>query len=132
MNANYGAVNLKSCDNGFDMYYKLTLVSYFILLLGQVLWIGWLNPVTIIPKSVTLVFIVAPLLLPLRGLLNKHFHTFKWVTLFIWLYFTIGVWNCANATQWPLGALQVVTSLAIFLSAVFYVRQNDTRPKKEA
>ena len=114
------------------MYYKLTIISYFILLLGQVLWIGWLNPVTIIPKSVTLVFIVAPLLLPLRGLLNKRFHTFKWVTLFIWVYFTIGVWNCASATQWPLGALQVVTSLVIFLSAVFYVRQNDTRPNKDA
>mgnify|MGYP006074719747 CR=1 FL=1 len=114
------------------MYYKITLASYFILLFGQVLWIGWLNPVTLIPKSVTLLFIVAPLLLPMRGLLHANFRTFKWVTLFIWLYFIIGVWNCANATQWPLGALQVVTSLLIFVSAVMYCRQLDTRPKKEA
>jgi uncharacterized membrane protein len=111
------------------MYYKLTLISYFILLFGQVVWIGWLNPVTIIPKSVTLLFIVAPLLLALRGLLNANFRTFKWVTLFIWLYFTIGIWNCASTTQWPLGALQVVASLGIFAGAVFYLRQNDTRPK---
>lgn len=114
------------------MYYKLTLVSYFVLLFGQVVWIGWLNPVTIIPKSVTLLFIVAPLLLPLRGLLHARFRTFKWVTLFIWLYFTIGIWNCASATQWPLGALQVAMSLLIFLGAVMYCRQYDTRSKKEA
>ena len=114
------------------MYYKLTLVSYFVLLFGQVVWIGWLNPVTIIPKSVTLLFIVTPLLLPLRGLLHARFRTFKWVTLFIWLYFTIGIWNCASATQWPLGALQVAMSLLIFLGAVMYCRQYDTRSKKEA
>jgi len=113
------------------MYYKLTLASYFILLFGQVVWIGWLNPVTIIPKSITLLFIVAPLLLPLRGLLNANFKTFKWVTLFIWVYFTIGIWNCANSTQWPLGALQVAMSLLIFVGTVMYCRQLDTRPKKD-
>lgn len=114
------------------MYYKLTLAGYFILLLGQVAWIGWLNPVTVIPKSITLLFIVAPLLLPLRGLLNTRFHTFKWVTLFVWMYFIIGIWNCANATQWPLGALQVVTSLMIFVGSVMYCRTHDTRPRKDA
>ena len=112
------------------MYYALTLTSYFILLFGQVLWIGWLNPVTIIPKSITLLFIVAPLLLPLRGLLNAKFKTFKWVTLFIWVYFTIGIWNCASESQWPLGALQVAMSLLIFVGTVMYCRTHDTRPKK--
>ncbi len=100
------------------------------MLIGQVLWIGWLNPDPVIPKSVTILFIIAPLLLPLRGLLHARFNTFKWLTLFIWIYFTIGVWNCASATQWPLGALQVVCSLAIFLFAVFYVRRHDARPAK--
>lgn len=114
------------------MYYTLTLTGYFILLFGQVLWIGWLNPVTIVPKSITLLFIVAPLLLPLRGLLNARFKTFKWVTLFIWVYFTIGVWNCASASQWPLGALQVAMSLLIFVGTVMYCRTHDTRPKKDA
>ena len=112
------------------MYYILTLACYFILLLGQVIWIGWFNPSPVIPKSVTLVFIVAPLLLPLRGLLHARFKTFKWITLFIWLYFIIGVWNCASATQWPLGALQVAMSLGIFLFAILYCRQHDTRPQK--
>ena len=113
------------------MYYKLTLTCYFILLFGQVLWIGWLNPSPIIPKSFTLIFIVAPLLLPLRGLLHARFKTFKWVTMFIWLYFIIGVWNSASVTQWPIGALQVTMSLGIFLFAVLYCRRHDTRPPKQ-
>ena len=111
------------------MHYKLTLVSYFILLFGQILWVGWLNPNSIVPKSVTIVVIIAPLLLPLRGLLHARFKTFKWLTLFIWLYFTIGIWNCASSTQWPLGALQVSMSLVIFISAVMYCRHHDTREK---
>ena len=111
------------------MYYKLTLISYFILLFGQVLWVGWLNPATVIPKSVTIVLLIIPLLMPLRGLLHARFKTFKWLTLFIWLYFIVGVWNCASSTQWPLGALQVSVSLAIFISAVLYCRSQDTRHK---
>jgi len=112
---------------GRYLYYKLTIISYFILLFGQALWISWLNPDPSIPKSITLVVIVVPLLLPLRGLLNTHSYTFKWVTLFIWLYFILGIWNSFHSTQWPLGLLQVVASLIIFLCAVLYLQKNDTR-----
>ena len=112
------------------MFYTLTLISYFILLFGQALWAGWLNPAPVAPKSMTILFIIAPLLLPLRGLLHARFKTFKWLTLFIWIYFTLGVWNCASNTQWLLGVLQVTCSLAIFLFAVFYLRQHDTRTKQ--
>ncbi len=112
--------------------YSLTLISYFILLFGQVLWVGWLNPAPVVPKSVTILFTIAPLLLPLRGLLHARFKTFKWLTLFIWLYFTMGVWNCASSTQWPLGLLQVSMSLAIFTFAILYCRKHDTRNKNAA
>lgn len=94
------------------------------MLFGQVLWIGWLNNNTIIPKSLALIFIVGPLLLPMRGLLHARFHTYKWVTLFIWLYFFFGVWNAANDTQWPLGVLQIVCSLGVFIFCVLFVRAN--------
>lgn len=113
------------------MYYILTLVCYFILLFGQVAWIGWFNPAPVVPKSITLIFIIVPLLLPLRGLLHARFKTFKWMTLFIWLYFIIGIWNSASSTQWPMGILQVTTSLAIFLLTILYCRQHDTRTEKD-
>ena len=65
---------------------------------------------------------MVPLLIPLRGLLHGRMHTYKWVTMFIWLYFCFGVWNAVNATQWPLGILQIASSLGIFIFAVLFVR----------
>ena len=109
-------------DTIYIMYYILTLISYFVLLFGQAIWIGWLNTNTIIPKSFALLIIVAPLLLPMRGLLHGRLHTYKWVTLFIWLYFAFGIWNAVNATQWPLGALQIIASLGVFVFAVLFIR----------
>ena len=108
------------------MYYTLSLISYFSLLLGQILWIVWLNPLNpdpIIPNTVSLLFLVAPLLLPLRGLLHGKLKTYKWVTLFIWLYFVYGVWNSVSETQWPLGALQIICSLSLYLFVILYVRE---------
>ena len=104
------------------VYYILTLISYFILLFGQALWIGWLNPDPVFPKSVALLLIVAPLLLPMRGLLHGRMQTYKWVTLFIWLYFCFGIWNVVNETQWPLGVLQILSSLGVFVCCVLFVR----------
>lgn len=105
------------------MYYKLSLLSYFILLAGQTLWIVWLNPNTLAPRSLVIFLIIVPLLLPLRGLLYGRIKTYKAMTLFIWLYFIYGVWNMAEATQRPLGALQITSSIIFFVFCVLYVRQ---------
>lgn len=104
------------------MYYKLSLLSYFGLMLGQVLWIAWLNPNPIIPTSLAILFIVAPLLFALRGLLHDRLNTFKWVTLFVWLYFIYGIWNIVSDTQFPLGVIQIISSLSLFVFAVLHVR----------
>lgn len=89
---------------------------------GQILWLLWFNPNPLVPTSISILFLVAPLLFALRGLLNDRLHTFKWVTLFIWLYFIYGVWNVVSDSQLPLGVLQIITSLSLFLSAVMHVR----------
>jgi len=104
------------------MYYSLSLVSYFALMLGQILWIIWLNPSPIVPISVYILFIVAPLLFALRGLMHNRLTTFKWVTLFVWLYFIYGIWNIVSETQFPLGVIQIICSLSLFISAVLHVR----------
>ena len=112
------------------MHYYFTLASYFILLLGQTLWIIWLNPNNpepLIPITLSLLFIVAPLLIPLRGLLHGRLKTYTFVTLFIWLYFIYGAWNAVSETQWPLSVLQILCSLAIYLFAILYIREHKTR-----
>jgi len=104
------------------MYYTLSIISYFALMLGQILWIIWLNPNPIAPISISILFIVAPLLFALRGLLHDRLNTFKWVTLFVWLYFIYGIWNIVSETQFPLGVIQIICSLSLFISSVMHVR----------
>ena len=104
------------------MYYTLSIISYFALMLGQILSIIWLNPNPIAPISISILFIVAPLLFALRGLLHDRLNTFKWVTLFVWLYFIYGIWNIVSETQFPLGVIQIICSLSLFISAVMHVR----------
>ena len=111
------------------MFKYISITTYLILLFGQALWLVWLNPNNpepIIPITLSLLFIVAPLLIPLRGLLHGRLKTFKSITLFIWLYFVYGVWNIVSETQWPLGVLQIVCSLAIYLFAILYIREHKT------
>jgi len=105
------------------LYYILSLISYFILLIGQTLWVAWLNPNTLAPKSLVIFIIIVPLLLPIRGLLHGKLKTYKGMTLFIWLYFIYGFWNMAEHTQRPLGALQIISSVVFFIFCVLYVRQ---------
>ena len=108
------------------MNYSFSLACYLVLIISQTLWVVWLNPnnpTPLIPITISLLFIVAPLLIPLRGLLRGRLNTHKAVTLFIWLYFIYGVWNSVSETQWPLGALQIIFSLGVYLFAILYIRE---------
>ena len=108
------------------MNYLLFLFSYFLLIFGQILWFVWLNPNNpepLIPITISLLFIAAPLLIPLRGLLHGRLNTYKAVTLFICLYFIYGVWNSVSVTQWPLGVFQIICSLGVYLFAILYIRE---------
>ena len=105
------------------MYYILSLISYFTLVAGQTIWIVWLNPNSLAPKSLVITLFIVPLLLPIRGLLHGKLKTYKGMTLFIWLYFIYGFWNIAEQTQQPLGILQIIGSLVFFTFCVLFVRQ---------
>ena len=112
------------------MHYTLTLIFYFILLFGQIAWITWLNPNSLAPKSLVLLVVVAPMLFAIRGLLHKNLNTFKWVTLFVWLYFVFGIWNIVVPSQQPLAILQIACSILLFIFSVFYVREVKANDQK--
>jgi len=107
-------------------YYVISVLSFGLLLIGQTLWIIALNPNSVLPKSISLILFVGPLLLALRGLLAPKLHTYKWITLFVWLYFCCGIWNVVEDSQMPLGILQIVCSLTLYVSAVLFVRAQRT------
>jgi uncharacterized membrane protein len=96
--------------------------SLILLVLACLAWELWLAPLR--PGGSWLVLKALPLLLPLRGILAGRRYTYQWATLFIWPYFTEGVvraWGDAGAAR-QFAALEIVLSLAFFVSAAAYAR----------
>lgn len=100
-----------------------TLASYFGLLGLLVAWFVWLEPSTLVPRSLMLLTLAAPLLLPLRGLLHGRPYTHAWASFLALFYFVVAVFNLAGDLQrmW-LGWTALGLSVALFLSCIGYAR----------
>lgn len=106
-----------------------TYLALFALLAA---WLLWLNPPPEALMSLSALILLAPLLLPLRGLLAGRRYTVAWSTLFIVLYFVHGVSTAAGPVpdRW-IGLAEAILSALYFLFAVGYVRASGpTSPEK--
>jgi uncharacterized membrane protein len=77
-----------------------------------------------------LVLKALPLLLPLVGLLKNRMYTYRWVSLFVWLYFTEGVvraWGDAAPGNY-LAMIEVVLCLLLFVACALHVRVRLKKP----
>lgn len=86
-------------------------------------WELWLAPIR--PGGSWLVLKVLPLLLPLFGILRGRMYTYKWMTMFVLLYFIEGVmrgWGDHGLAQ-RLALLEVLLSFGLYVAAICYVRQ---------
>jgi uncharacterized membrane protein len=83
-------------------------------------WELWLAPT----GSGWLAIKVLPLLLPLAGLLRNRMYTYRWVSLFVWLYFIEGVVRAASerGIGRVLGAIEVALCLTLFTACAMHVR----------
>ena len=83
-------------------------------------WELWLAPT----GSGWLALKVAPLLLPLRGLLRNRLYTYRWVTLFVWPYFVEGVVRAATeaGAGRALALIEVALTLSLFAACAVHVR----------
>ena len=66
-----------------------------------------------------------PLLVPLRGLLHGRRYTFQWTSMLALAYFTEGIvraWADAAPAR-AVAIVEVVLSLVLFVSAVWFARQ---------
>lgn len=102
--------------------YLLALTGYLGLFFLLLVWISWIRPPESIPRSVALLFIVGPLLFPLRGLLNGKLYTFSWAHFLALIYFMLGVGNVVESATRILGMAEIVFSVMWFLGCVFYLR----------
>ena len=108
-----------------DFYYFMTLTGYFGLLLLLASWIIYFDSPTNSTTSLALIFILTPLLLGLRGLLNGKRYTFAWMSMLILFYFMHGVveaWANQNPTLQILALIEVSFTVIIFIGAIMFVK----------
>lgn len=101
----------------------VALGSYFGLLTLLVAWTVWLAPPLVLPRSLVLIVLVGPLLLPLRGILHGRTKAHFGVGLLAIFYFVVGIFNIAGGIV-PSGLawLEMGLSVLLFSSALGYVR----------
>jgi uncharacterized membrane protein len=93
-------------------------------------WELWLAPT----GSGTLALKVLPLLLPLAGLLRHRMYTYRWLSLFVWLYFAEGVVRATSeqGTGRVLALVEVVLCLVLFTACALHVRWRLREASREA
>jgi uncharacterized membrane protein len=102
------------------------LGSYFSLLSLLTLGTVWLAPNPHFPISLSLLVLVGPLLLPLRGLLHGHPDTPLLTSFLALYYFVLGVDDLAGGMAVrALAWLELILSLTLFAGCLAYTRLRD-------
>jgi len=112
-------------NNKTQFYYIMTLIGYFGILALLSSWIIFFSSSENQTISLSLLFILAPLLIALRGLLNGKRYTYAWSSMLILFYFLHGVveaWSNGNQTIQILSLLEVFFSVTFFIGSIMYVK----------
>lgn len=106
-----------------NYFYALALTGFFGLFGLLMLWPTVLEPSTGFPVALRLLITVTPLLLPMRGLLDKQPKPCSWAAYISLIYFIHGTIEAYVSTDARLYALlETGFSLLLFFGANFYVR----------
>lgn len=99
---------------------SIAVASVVALIALGLAWELWLAPT----GSGWLALKVAPLVLPLRGLMRNRLYTYRWVTLFVWPYFIEGVVRAATEPGLgrALALAEVALTLSLFAACAVHVR----------
>ena len=102
---------------------SLSLASYFALLAFAVLWVFHFSATPETRISLMLLLFVAPLLIPLRGVLHARDKALIWSSLISLFYVLHGgtLW-WAEPTQAHWGALEVGLAISHIISSSFFIR----------
>ena len=104
-------------------YHVLALTGFFGLFGLLMLWNTVLKTAGEFPVALKLLITVTPLLLPLRGLLNRNTRSCSWMAYVSMIYFIHGsVATYANNNSERLyTSLETLLSLMLFFGATLYV-----------
>lgn len=100
---------------------RLVLACTVALMLLGLAWELWLAPT----GSGTLALKVLPLLPCLPGLLRHRLHTYRALSLLVWVYMLEGLVRSTSegGTSQLLAGFEVLLCLALFSGCVFYIRR---------
>ena len=111
----------------------LSLGAHLGLLSLSLAWHAWLAPSVYFPVSLVVLVTTAPLLLPLRGLLQERPRSYLAAGFLSLLYFTHGVGEAvANPEQRWLGIAEIALSLILFFAATLYARWTAAAAPRDA
>jgi len=104
------------------LYRWVSLAGYFGLLLLILNWFTWIAPPKEFPRSIVLILLTVPLLIPLRGMLHGRRRTHQWVIFLSLGYFMGGVdvWYMQSGLHSYLGAAMTLFSIVLFVGCSYY------------
>ena len=104
-------------------FYIVALTGYFGLFTLLMLWNTVLTPSSRFPVALMLLITVTPLLLNLRGLLDRNPKSCAWMAYISLIYFIHGsVETYVNSNGRLLPSLEITFSLMLFFGTTLYVR----------
>lgn len=103
--------------------YITALTGFFGLFALLMLWNTVLAPSAHFPVALVLLAVVTPLLLPMRGLLDRNPRSCAWAAYVSLIYFIHGSAEAyASADERLYAALEIALSLMLFFGSALYVR----------
>jgi uncharacterized membrane protein len=110
-------------------FYIAALIGFFGLFALLMLWHTVLSPSGQLPVALMLLLSVTPLLLPMRGLLNRHRKSCTWAAYISLFYFIHGTMEAySNADERLYASLEVLLSFMLFLGITLYLRFSPPAP----
>jgi len=111
-------------SNAVDATRWVAVGSLLALIVLSLAWEMWLAPIRPGGSPVIAAIKALPLCVPLAGLLRRRMYTYRWLSLFLWLYFAEGVtraWK-AEGILLALCLAEVALSLILFAACAAHVR----------
>ncbi len=104
-------------------YKKIALTGYFSLLVFMPLWLIVLSPSEGLSTPTALIMFTAPLLFPLKGMLQGNPFTYAWSNFIVLIYFLHSLttlWVLPEDMLWA--TLELIFASVMFFGATYYAK----------
>ncbi|NMP32483.1 DUF2069 domain-containing protein [Thalassotalea sp. M1531] len=104
-----------------NTYKKLALTGYFGLLAFMPIWLLLLEPSSLGPWLVIIIFIL-PLIFPLKGLIKGNPYTYAWSNFIVMLYFLHSLTSLWVSSDKVYPTIELLLASLMFFGASYYAK----------